>query len=270
MRQIKAAVFDVDGTLFDYRRMEIPKTTVEAIRALKEKGVTVIVATSRSYPELSEDLLAKINADYYVAAGGHSIQDRFGRSLFAFRFTYEQVELVKKYVLEYDAGLTLKYDNCNCLYTHPAQMYRIYSNIGQPCCPSVYCEAMNRHETELPIGFAIRGEGEIREKVREALSAYPNDFRLELFRNGAVADIYSPLANKMTALVQLATRLGIRAENCVAFGDGKNDIEMIRWAGIGVAMGNACDELKAAADVICGPAWEDGIARCLTGLRAVK
>ena len=263
MRQMKAAIFDVDGTLFDYRRKEIPNATVEAIRKLKEKGITVIVATSRSYPELSEELLGKINADYYVAASGHSIQDASGRPLYSVRFTYEQVELVKKYALQYDAGLTLKYDSCNCLYTHPTEMYQIYSNIGQPRCPSVFCEAMDHHKTELPIGFTIRGEGQIRDNIRKALSAYPNDFRLELFGNGIVADIYSPFANKMTALEQLLKRLGIAQKNCIAFGDGKNDIEMIKWAGIGVAMGNACEELKAVADGICGATWEDGISRYL-------
>jgi hydroxymethylpyrimidine pyrophosphatase-like HAD family hydrolase len=81
-----------------------------------------------------------------------------------------------------------------------------------------------------------------------------------------VADIYAPDANKMTALVHLTERLGIAPENCIAFGDGHNDLEMIRWAGIGVAMGNGREELKAAADLVCGATWEDGIARCLSEL----
>jgi len=267
--QIKAAVFDVDRTLYDYREMQIPDSAVTAINRLKENGITVIVATARAFPELSGELLDKIDADYYVVASGQSIQDRFGRSLFSLRFTYDQVELVKRHVLKYDAGLTLKYNEFNCLYKHPVEMYQIYSNIGQPCRPSVYCEAMDRHKTELPLGFAIRGERDVREKIREELSAYPNDFRMELFGNGVVADIYSPFTNKMTALVQLTNRLGLGAENCIAFGDGRNDIEMIQWAGTGIAMGNACDELKAVADVICGAAWEDGIANQLSAMRLI-
>jgi hydroxymethylpyrimidine pyrophosphatase-like HAD family hydrolase len=113
------------------------------------------------------------------------------------------------------------------------------------------------------VGFAVRGENGIREQIRQELAAYPGEYRMELFGNGIVADIYAPDANKMTALVHLTERLGIAPENCIAFGDGKNDMEMIRWAGIGIAMGNACPELKAAADAVCGATWEDGIEKHL-------
>ncbi len=269
MSLIRSAIFDVDSTLFDYRGFIIPDSTVDAIRKLKENEVTVVVATSRSYPELSEDLLCKIAADYYVVASGHSIQDASGRVLNSVRFTYEQVELITKLAVKYDAGLTLKYDNYNCLYTHPFEMQQIFSNIGQPRCPSVYCTARNRHKEELPIGFTIRGEGDVREQICQQLLRYPNDFRLELFRNGLVADIYSPSVNKMTGLTQLMNRLGINAENCIAFGDGKNDVEMIQWAGIGVAMGNACEELKAVSDVVCGATWEDGIYSYLESINLI-
>ena len=266
MHRIKAAIFDVDGTLFDYREMRIPDSTVSAVRKLKEQGIALIVATARSYAELSEDLLVKIGANYYVAASGHCVQDRDGRELFSRRFTYEQTERIKQIACKYDAGLTLKYPDCNCLYSHPEEMHAIYSNIGFPRCPSVFCETMDYHGKTLPVGFAVRGENGIREQIRQELAAHPGEYRMELFGNGIVADIYAPDANKMTALVHLTERLGIAPENCIAFGDGHNDLEMIRWAGIGVAMGNGREELKAAADLVCGATWEDGIARCLSEL----
>ena len=269
MQQIKAAIFDVDGTLFDYRKMELPESTVEAIRKLKERGITVIVATARSYAELSAELLNKIGADYYVAASGHCVQDHAGRELFTLRFTLEQTERIREIVCRLGAGLTLKYPDCNCLYTRPEEMHAIYSNIGYPRCPSVYCETMDYHSRQLPVGFAVRGENGIREQIRQELAAYPGDFRMELFGNGIVADIYSPDANKMTALVHLTDRLGLAPENCIAFGDGKNDLEMIRWAGIGVAMGNGCQELKAEADVVCGATWESGIYDQLRALELI-
>lgn len=269
MNQIKAAIFDVDGTLFDYKNSILPDSVVMAIRKLKEKGITVIVATSRSYPELSEDLLDRICADYYVVASGHSIQDHSGRSLYSFRFTYEQVEAVKNSVMKYGGGLTLRYDNCNCLYSRPEEMYRIYTNIGRPRCATLFCETMDYHKDHLPIGFAIKGEQEARDKICEELAAYPKDFRFELFRDGLVADIFSPLANKMTALAMLVQWLNIGRENCIAFGDGKNDLEMLKWAGIGVAMGNSCAEVKEVADVVCGATWEDGIANQLSSLQLI-
>lgn len=266
MSKIKVAIFDVDGTLFDYRNQKVHESTVKAIQCLREKGVTIVVATSRSYAELSEDILTRVAADYYVAASGHCIQDTLGRSMFSERFTYEQVERVKELALKYDAGLTLKYEQYNCLYTHPMEMQAIYSNIGDPRCCSVYCTPMNQHQSELPVGFAIRAENGTRALICEELSRYPNDYRMELYKNGIVADIYNPFANKMTALAHLIRRLGLSAENCIAFGDGKNDVEMIRWAGIGVAMGNAHEDVKAVADAVCGASWEDGIATYLCSL----
>lgn len=270
MNRIKAAIFDVDGTLYDYRQRRISPSAVAAIGKLKEKGIYVIVATARAYPELSEDLLGKIPADYFVCASGHSIQDAEGRVLTSLCFAWEQVEIMKRLALELDAGLTLKYPDRSCLYRHPEEMYRIYSNIGRPRCPTVRCEAMDAHHRELPLGFTIRGEGDVRERFRQALAEYPGDFRMELYGNGIVADVYSPRANKMTALENLMEQLGILPENCIAFGDGPNDLEMIRWAGIGVAMGNGREELKAAADLVCGAAWEDGIAKALEELKLIE
>ena len=266
MNRIKAAIFDVDGTLFDYKERKIPESTVAAVRKLKDRGILVIVASARAYPELSRDLLEKIDADYYVGSGGHSIQDRFGNPLSAVRFTREQVERLVEMAETYDAGLTVKYPDRTCLYRHPERMYAIFSNIGEPRCPSVVCRSMDAHREELPVGFTVCAVGAPREQLEAAFSACPGDFRLELFGNGFVADVYAPGINKMTALRELTRRLGLLPENCIAFGDGHNDLEMIRWAGIGVAMGNGREELKAAADLVCGATWEDGIARCLSEL----
>lgn len=266
MRNIQAAIFDVDGTLFDYHEMKIHESTVDAIRALKEKGITVVVATARSYAELSEDLLTKIAADYYVTASGHSIQDSQGRILLSERFTYGQVERIKDLADKYDTGLTLKYELLNCLYRHPMEMQQIYSNIGQPRCPSLHCPAMDLHRTELPIGFTIRCENGLRDQFCLELAQYPGEYRIELFGNGIVAEIYTPFVNKMTALKYLVHRLGIPAENCVAFGDSPNDMEMIRWAGTGVAMGNSCQDLMNVADTVCAASWEDGIAQTVAAL----
>ena len=58
-------------------------------------------------------------------------------------------------------------------------------------------------------------------------------------------------------------KLGIRPEECIAFGDAENDISMLEYAGIGVAMGNATDQVKAIADEITLSNEEDGIAHSL-------
>ena len=269
MNQIKAAVIDFDGTLYDYRYGKIHESTIEAVRELKRRGITVIIASSRAYPELSMACIQQIAADYYVAASGHSIQDAQGRPIFSERFSYEQTEYLAEVTRKFHAGLTLKYDTYTCLYSQPEEMEKIFSNAGPSGASCLYCTAMNHHAKELPLGFTIRAENGMRDILCDLLEEKTVDFRTERYGNGTVADVYHPQVNKMTALTYLFRRLGLEAENCIAFGDGHNDMQMLRWAGIGVAMGNAKPELKDAADRVCGASWEEGISLALKELNLI-
>lgn len=76
-------------------------------------------------------------------------------------------------------------------------------------------------------------------------------------------EIAHPGVNKGVALEFLAKYLGVRREQTIAIGDGSNDLEMIEWAGLGVAMGNAPLEVRSAAELVTGTVQEDGAARAL-------
>lgn len=69
--------------------------------------------------------------------------------------------------------------------------------------------------------------------------------------------------NKGTALAAFAAKMGIRQEEVMAIGDSFNDLEMIQYAGVGVAVGNARPEVKALADIVTGTNQEDGVAQVL-------
>lgn len=79
-------------------------------------------------------------------------------------------------------------------------------------------------------------------------------------------DITPDGVTKATALEKLRVRLGVDPADTLAVGDGSNDIEMLRWAGRGVAMGQADDAVKASADEVTAPVWEDGVALVLEAL----
>lgn len=261
MNQIQAVIFDVDGTLYDYQEGKIHPSTIETVQRLKAQGIYVVLASARAYPELSAACIRELAPDYYVVAGGHSIQDCEGRVLQCTRFAGEQTRQVIELACHYDAGLSLKYERCCLLYRHARQMEQIFTNIG-PALPGAtrICPDMDAHGQSLPLGFTIWGEGRIREQMCASLEESLNEFRIERYRNGVVADIYHPQVNKRTGLEALTARLGLKREHCMAFGDGENDVEMLTWAGVGVAMGNACEELKRVANLVCGASWEDGIA----------
>lgn len=73
-------------------------------------------------------------------------------------------------------------------------------------------------------------------------------------------ELTAPGVHKGSGVIHLSARLGVRQEDVVAFGDGLNDHEMLAWAGLGVAMGNASAETKAVADEVTTSNDEDGVA----------
>lgn len=259
MKKIQAAIFDVDGTLFDYQHHKIHDSTVQAIRSLKKAGVLIIIASGRSYPLLGEECLSKIPADYYVMANGHCIQDGKGREIFSNRFTYDQTEYIVNLTRKHGNGLLLKYEDYSYLYSRPDEMYEVFDNIGLSADTFVDCRDMNYHQQKLPIGFTIRNV----DRIYNELASHSSTYRIELFHDVTECDIFSPRINKMTALKKLFSLLNLNPEDCIAFGDSRNDIEMIRWAGCGIAMGNACDDLKKVADTVCAASWADGIAQTI-------
>jgi Cof subfamily protein (haloacid dehalogenase superfamily) len=72
--------------------------------------------------------------------------------------------------------------------------------------------------------------------------------------------------SKGSGLQFLAERMGFDREQTIAFGDGENDVELVEWAGFGVAVANAHERVKAAADWICPSAAEEGVAQVLEAL----
>lgn len=200
VRKFQAAIFDVDGTLFDYREKKIHDSTVAAIQRLKDDGATIVIASGRSFPLLGEECLSKVPADYYVTANGHSIQDSEGREIYSRRFTYRQTEKIVELTRKYGNGLMLKYGRHSCLYSRPDEMFQVFNNIGLSKDRFTYCPEMNHHEMELPLGFTVRGGEALCAELRE----FAHEFRVELFFDVTECDIFSPDTNKMTALRLLA------------------------------------------------------------------
>ena len=80
---------------------------------------------------------------------------------------------------------------------------------------------------------------------------------------GHLLEILHPAVSKWAALRQLAARAGIAPQDILAVGDDENDVEMIRHAGLGVAMGNASEAVQAAADYVTGSNAGDGLVQAL-------
>lgn len=128
MSKIQAAVFDVDGTLFDYHDKKIHDSTVKAVRRLKEDGTVIIIASGRSYPLL-------------------------GREVCSYRFTFDQTKTVVEISKAYGCGLLLKYNDHSYLYNKSDEMFQVFNNIGLSQDAFIECPSMDHHPGELPISW---------------------------------------------------------------------------------------------------------------------
>jgi Cof subfamily protein (haloacid dehalogenase superfamily) len=83
-------------------------------------------------------------------------------------------------------------------------------------------------------------------------------------------ELADPAVSKGSGLAFVAERLGFRAAETIGFGDGENDLELLEWAGYGVAVANADPRLIAIADFVCPPVDEEGAAQVIEALLAVE
>lgn len=256
---------DLDGTLTNEKKEITPRTRTALRRAI-ERGVHVVLASGRpliGVAPVGVDLELDRLGGYLLAYNGGQIADcRTGEVI------YEKT-VPRDWAIEVcragsARGLaTLTYDETGILTETPDD-------------PFVAREAYNCH-------IPIRAVDDLFETVTwpvvkymvvgepERLAAFQRDMqaryegRLSLFFSlPYFMEVLAPGIDKPVALDRLARHLGLGRESVMACGDGLNDISMLRYAGLGVAMGNAFPETRAAADVVTGSNEEDGVAMAVS------
>ncbi|MDE7029213.1 MAG: HAD family hydrolase [Lachnospiraceae bacterium] len=260
---IKAAVFDVDGTLYDYRTGRVLPSSITAARALRAKGCLIIVATGRTKVMLCRDVTESIAPDYYILSNGALIADQHDLCISSKTFSKKDTQLLVDLTGQYNGAMVLKYADRNCIYYDYDAGCRLW-DVGPGM--DAQCTYLDRerktHKKRLPVGISIYGNTQLNCCIREY---FPTD----LFHDGNGFDVMRSGVHKMAALNLLLRKLRLRARNIIAFGDSTNDMEMICQAGIGVAMGNASDSLKETADYVADCSWDDGIAKTLRTLKLI-
>ena len=254
---IKVAFFDVDGTIVDNHSKKnqssdmelVPASTVEAIRLLKENGITPFIATGRS-PFMIEELLKGLEIDSFICTNGqYAVMN--GRVMY--EAPYSQALL--------DEIVAVAKENHVPLLWMPTHHY-VLSGENQ----EVLLEALdnmnlpypiietNLEKPDYKIYQMVAGVTEENEHIFEPIE----EVRIVRWQPNGI-DLLPKVGSKATAIEVILEKLGLKPENAVAFGDGLNDIEMLQTVGCGVAMGNAHEELKKHADYVAKPVYEDGI-----------
>ena len=254
---IKAIFFDIDGTLVSFNTHEVPESTKECLKKLREKGVKLFVATGRS-PQMFnvvKEVLGFEFDGYVMINGQYCTVD--GKAVHEMKIPVDSLEKMIPYIQKKNIAcefVELDHMYINCINDRVMELReylgdtapdskvedldRIYKNDIYQLCAYVREHEEDDFLTHLPGCEAVRW-------------------------NPLFADIIPSGGGKDIGIGKILEYLGITREECMAFGDGGNDISMLKYVGTGVAMGNAGDDVKEIADYVTETVDNDGIKAAL-------
>lgn len=271
---IRVIALDIDGTLTN-KKKEITPETKSVLKKAQEKGIRLILASGRPDKGLIQ-YVEELEMDKYhglcVSYNGARVFDcQTGEVLFNETMTVEQGKAVLEHMKKFDVHPMLYKgdymyvtDVYDCMVTDRDERLNIIRYEARNC-NYMLCETddlvkfadwpMNKILTAGDDVYLQKHFEEMREPFKDTLnSMFTAPFYYEFTKKGI---------DKAKALDTVLTLLGYKADELIAFGDSQNDESMVKYAGVGVAMGNATDELKAVADEITLSNEEDGIAEAL-------
>lgn len=249
---IKAAFFDVDGTLLSHKTKQIPQSAVKALEALKARGIRCIVATGRQIHEMEKLPMGGVTFDGYITMNGQLTLDEGKEPLYGMPLQGEVKDYALTLFREKQIPVILVERN------------RLYVNAESQRVTDVQTSISSRVP---PVGEYAGAEIYqaclyIRSDEEQVLKPIAGKCVVTRWHPGGV-DVIARGGGKRTAVERYCREQGWKREEIIAFGDSENDLEMIRYAGIGVALGNAEPEVRAAADYITADIDDDGVEKAL-------
>ena len=269
MKHIKLVASDLDGTLLN-KNKEITPRLFDALKKLDELGIYFVPSTGRPFGTVPKAIKELPFLKYVITSNGAAIYDAAEQKNIIESFlTPEAVDAVIKiakelpviteYFIEGKAYIAKDiYDDLapfNLTESHVTYIKNSRTPVED------FWNEMKRNNTVLENINLVFADMELRKEIWDRLKA------LGLASVTAATtkniEITSLFATKAKALEKLCEVLGFTRENVLAMGDGDNDMPMIEFAGIGVAMANGEDHIKEAADIIADDCNDFGAAKIL-------
>ena len=260
----RAIALDLDGTLTNHDKVVTPRTR-QALLQAESKGAIIILASGRptyGIVPVAECLELEKRGGYILSYnGGNIVNAKTGEKLFSQFLPDAVIPILYKYAKEKNHAL-LGYAGHEIITEMPDDQYvKEESRINKMNIRKVdnLLDALEPHPTKLlmtgdPTDM-IKAEEELVEILGEKMDIFRSaPFFLELVPKGI---------DKAQSLLRLLSKINLTPADLMAFGDGYNDLSMLKLAGVGVAMANAAPEVRADADYVTLSNEEDGVAEAL-------
>jgi hydroxymethylpyrimidine pyrophosphatase-like HAD family hydrolase len=285
----KLIAVDVDGTLLNSAQ-EITERTKAALRRAVERGATLAVATGRRR-HTAQPIAERLDLPFYLVSSQGAALWQDGRLLAHSHLPAANARVALDVIQDLGMAAAI-------LGNALEQEEVIWAAGDVEANPrmAAYLDRNRRFVLPLgpetfdhdPIEFIVVDDMERLQRLDEALTGHqapvPSEdapaqegpsptrplwrviFSRNQFTAGGAVEVVGPDTSKASALAVLCERLGITRDQLIAFGDNVNDLEMLAFAGLGVAMGNSTPDARAVADRVAPTNDEDGIAVTLEEL----
>ena len=260
----KIIFLDLDGTLTNDEKKITPKTK-EALIKIQEQGHIVALASGRPTPGMvpvAEELELEKYGGYVMSFnGGKIINWKTKETVFENVMDRKYIPELLRYARQNNLGL-ITYDAKHAIAATRMDKYIALEAMFINKIPAYMTDVVkyvnyNPNKCLFTVNPAVSEyhERKIAEKFGNELGIYrSSDYFIEVVPKGI---------DKAASIKVLIEKLGIPQKNTIACGDGFNDLSMIRYAGVGIAMENAVDAVKAEADDITASNNDDGIVQVI-------
>lgn len=266
---IKMIALDLDGTTLTSKR-EVTQRTLDAFSKAAAKGVHIVVSTGRPFTSLPENIKEVPSIEYAITSNGaHINKIATGESVYDSFLSEAAVARIAEIFKTMDVQLEVFFDGQAFMdadfYEHIKKYgceyrsaeYLLWSRKPLEDIAGVMLANRDRIEN---VNFSFRTT-DLLEAARDTIMAIPEATITSSFPNNL--EIGGPGTSKKAALIELTGRLGVDRSELMCCGDAPNDIQMLEYAGLGVAVGNAWGGTKDHADYITDTNDEDGVAKAI-------
>jgi HAD-superfamily hydrolase, subfamily IIB len=252
---IKAVFFDIDGTLLSHKTKGVSASCKKALHLLKEKGIYTFIATGRHISEMRDLPIDDLEFEGFITLNGQYCYNNE-------KLIYD-LPIVKEDIINVIEAIDK--EPFPCIFVESKLMYINFHNeavqIVQDAISTPLPDINDLHRGYDHSIYQVIPYGVDKSKEDNILCLMPHCKQTRW--HPLAIDIISKYGGKQNGIQHILDYYHIKKEETMAFGDGMNDIDMFEFCEIGVAMGNASDEVKSKADYVTSDIDDDGIYNAL-------